>query len=137
MVPTGLFTQIALAAVAEAKPCLEIRHAQRAVHGLYLLHEGFYFTAQLFFSAVNMAIILGNRAHAAEPAKFTTLFISIHRSCLVVTYRQIAITPRTRGVNHIVVRAVHGLQGKFVACFLAFNQKQLIAKFVPVTRYLV
>ena len=79
------------------------------------LHEaqaGFELVLELFGRAEDVAVVLGEAAHAHEAVEFARLFLTVNGAELGVALRQVAVAARLRRVGHEVHRAVHGFEQK-------------------------
>ncbi len=57
-----------------------------------------------------MRVILGEAAHARQPAQLAALLEAIDIAELRQSQRQVAVTAHLRFINHDMMRAVHRLQ---------------------------
>ena len=71
-----------------------------------------------------MRVILAEATHASHSAQLARLLIAIDHPKLRQPNRQIAVTPRLRGINLDVMRAIHRLE-QILLIALAFDRRVL------------
>ena len=57
-----------------------------------------------------MGVVHGQRPYSQQACKLSGLLVAVAGSVLGKAHRQIAVAPRHRLVDHVVVRAVHRLE---------------------------
>ena len=90
------------------------------------IYDTFYLVDNLFPQAEYMRIVLGEPAHPQEAMQHARFLISIDRTHLKISYRQVLIASRLRPVYQDVRRAVHW----FYRIFLPLDLEDIHILFV-------
>ena len=81
-----------------------------------------------------MSVVLGEATNASQAVKLATLLVTINRTELCATERQLLVGARTVGKYLAMVRAVHGLQQIFLAFLWCLNGLEtVLSVMIPVT----
>ena len=102
--------ELGVGRVVLGQPHAVIGEPQRAEHVLGQLHRGPELPTDLLVGAEEVGVVLCEAADPGHARELARLFVAINRAELGQSQRQVAITPRLRGVNLDVVRTVHRLE---------------------------
>ena len=96
--------------VAQADADAVVAQAKGGEDGAHEVKAAVDFGGELFFGAEEVAVVLGEAAHAGHAAEFAGLFPAVNGAEFVEAHGEVAVGAGLGGVDFDVVGAIHGFE---------------------------